>query len=332
MESTGVITLDATAEEVAPRGDLGGAEELVEHLVSGLSARTQAEYRADLRHLAAASQVSEPEVIRVALGGAAAANRLALAWRQAMLAAGLSPSTVNRRLSALRGALRVARTLGLCSHGIEIRGVRPDAGQMAGPSLASVQAVARYLDRQPGTYAAFRDRALFLGLLFLRGLRTFEALGLLVGDIDGQRINVRRKGRRVKESLGMSASTAAMLALALESHPDRAAPDFASRPVFVGVTGSDRSRPLSRSGAQKRLDAISAEVGIARVRLHGFRHAAITSILDVSGGNVAEAQQFAGHANPKTTMVYDDRRRDRALAASETLAAALIGAGAPPKS
>jgi integrase/recombinase XerC len=47
-------------------------------------------------------------------------------------------------------------------------------------------------------------------------------------------------------------------------------------------------------------------------RPHGLNHAAITRVLDLSGGNVREAQQFSRHQNVATVLKYDDARRDRA--------------------
>lgn len=43
---------------------------------------------------------------------------------------------------------------------------------------------------------------------------------------------------------------------------------------------------------------------------HSLRHTAITEILDATGGDLRRAQDFACHADPRTTRRYD-RRRDQ---------------------
>ena len=67
---------------------------------------------------------------------------------------------------------------------------------------------------------------------------------------------------------------------------------------------------------------LSETAGIC-VRPHALRHAAITSLLELNGGDVRAPQRFAGHAFPATTLICDDEGRDLAVEASRTLAAAV---------
>ena len=53
----------------------------------------------------------------------------------------------------------------------------------------------------------------------------------------------------------------------------------------------------------------SPAVGL-KVRPHGLRHAAITSALDATGGDVRRVSRFSRHRDIKTVMVYDDARAD----------------------
>ena len=46
------------------------------------------------------------------------------------------------------------------------------------------------------------------------------------------------------------------------------------------------------------------------VSQHGLRHHAITRALDLNNGDVRKVQRFARHANPETTIRYDDSRRN----------------------
>ena len=54
---------------------------------------------------------------------------------------------------------------------------------------------------------------------------------------------------------------------------------------------------------------LGGEVGI-KTTAHGLRHAAITTGLDLSGGDVRAVQRFSRHRNLATLMIYDDNRQD----------------------
>ena len=60
-----------------------------------------------------------------------------------------------------------------------------------------------------------------------------------------------------------------------------------------------------------------------KARPHRLLHASITTALDTSNGDVRAAQAHARHANPQTTMRYDDNRQDLAGKVAAGLAAAL---------
>ena len=49
-----------------------------------------------------------------------------------------------------------------------------------------------------------------------------------------------------------------------------------------------------------------------RARPHGLRHAAITRVLDLSGGDVRAAQTFSRHRKIEILLRYDDCREDLA--------------------
>ena len=43
---------------------------------------------------------------------------------------------------------------------------------------------------------------------------------------------------------------------------------------------------------------------------HRIRHSAITTALDVTGGDVRRVQKLSRHSNLNTLMIYDDNRRN----------------------
>lgn len=69
--------------------------------------------------------------------------------------------------------------------------------------------------------------------------------------------------------------------------------------------------------------ALGRRAGVP-VRPHGLRHAAITTGLEATGGDVRRVARFARHADVRTTMRYDDERADLAGSVARLVAA---GAG-----
>ena len=59
------------------------------------------------------------------------------------------------------------------------------------------------------------------------------------------------------------------------------------------------------------LGILGRRAGLSRpLRPHGLRHAAITAVLDRSGGNLRAAAKFSRHRDIRTLMIYDDNRED----------------------
>jgi integrase/recombinase XerC len=68
--------------------------------------------------------------------------------------------------------------------------------------------------------------------------------------------------------------------------------------------------------------ALGEKAGV-RARPHGLRHIAITELLELTGGNVRQVQQFSRHRSVETVLLYDDNRLDRAGALAGRLAEGL---------
>ena len=78
-------------------------------------------------------------------------------------------------------------------------------------------------------------------------------------------------------------------------------------------TNFDRARKGSGRISGEAVRALLGRLGERtgqRVRPHGLRHAAITTALDRSGGDVRAVQKFSRHATVQTVLRYDDNRSD----------------------
>jgi integrase/recombinase XerC len=177
-------------------------ERLYQEFLAGRSPNTLNAYAQDLAAFAASQGARSAGQALEALIGLRAGegdSRL-LAWRAAMLGAGLAPATINRRLSAVRSALRFARTIGATSWVPEIKGLKAQAYRdTRGPGLAGMRSLLVAAAEKSPAKAA-RDVAI-IRLMFDLGLRRGEVLGLDVEDVDraGRRLWVLGKGRTQKE-------------------------------------------------------------------------------------------------------------------------------------
>lgn len=79
-----------------------------------------------------------------------------------------------------------------------------------------------------------------------------------------------------------------------------------SGPMFATRTGN----PLDEAYVFRLVRRLACKAGIqsaARLSPHSLRHTAITETLDATG-DLRKAQDLAGHADPRTTRLYDRRR------------------------
>lgn len=308
---------------IALRLDEEGSRRLRDAFFAGRGANTLRAYRSSLADFAAfvgrrlGAQVLEDDALqRLLLAGQGGANLLAHEWRADMLARKLAPGTVALRLSALKSAVTLARTLGMVPWQLDVARVKVEAYRdTAGPGLDGVQRIADSARARTDTIGA-RDRAL-LALLFLQGLRRAEAVSLDVEHVDlpGRRLMVLGKGRSERKAVHVAPDAAETLRAWLEVRPGEAA-----GPLLFGwsaVTHQATGR-LTGRGVAHIIGRYGRKVLGSKVRPHGLRHAAATALLD-SGMTWAEVAGFTRHKDPSTLRFYDDNRGQRGARAAVKL-------------
>jgi integrase/recombinase XerD len=88
---------------------------------------------------------------------------------------------------------------------------------------------------------------------------------------------------------------------------DRKGPLFRAA---IGKTGMLSEKPRSRTDVWYMIRRRAADAGIeTKIGCHTFRATGITDYLS-NGGKLEIAQRMAGHANAKTTGLYDRRNDD----------------------
>jgi site-specific recombinase XerD len=204
----------------------------------------------------------------------------------------LAPATIARKLAAVKSFLRF--TLGpsqVADASLAPRRPRrlPDT-----PKPAEVEAALEALDGDGPL--ALRNRAL-VELVYSAGLRSAEAVGLDLADIDFDREQLHVRGKGGKERIVPLGEEAAHL---LAEYLHRARPQLAQ--------GAENALFISARG--RRLDTSTLRRVFAHP--HRLRHAFATHLLE-GGADLRTIQDLLGHSSLSTTQLYShvDGRRLR---------------------
>ncbi|MHC4895346.1 MAG: tyrosine-type recombinase/integrase, partial [Planctomycetota bacterium] len=313
---------------------------------------TRATYRADLRRFLAFAGAdlgftvdpsADPMKALAALvliaseaepttGGRIVIEDSLAAWRDSMGERGLAPKSINRRLSAMRQALRgLARIPGatpeafdperVSVRGLEARTVRDTRG----PSADTVATLLR--STLADQSARGRRDALALSLLCSLGLRRNEVATLRLGDIatEADRLVVRvlSKGSTHREEIPAPSALALIvqpwiaayreLAAAQGLDLDEDAPllpsiDRIGRVGVKALSGRSIATVLRSRGEAAGIFGVDLE----RLRPHGLRHRAISTVAK-HAKNSSTLAAYTRHSDPRTTESYLDDREDSAL-------------------
>ena len=204
----------------------------------------------------------------------------------------LAPATIARKLAAVRSFLRF--TLGPTNVPDASLAPRRPRRLPDTPKAAEVESALVALDgNEP---LAVRNRAL-VELVYSAGLRSAEAVGLNLGDVDFDREQLHVRGKGGKERIVPLGEEAAH---ALARYLHEARPDL--------VSGPETALFLSARG--RRLDTSTLRRVFAHP--HRLRHAFATHLLE-GGADLRTIQELLGHSSLSTTQLYShvDGRRLR---------------------
>jgi integrase/recombinase XerC len=228
-------------------------------------------------------------------------------------AGGISPRSVQRRLSAARTFFSYLQREGSAAHNPAVE-VRAPKTQKRLPATLDADQMGRLLDFRADDALAVRDKAI-MELFYSSGLRLGELVGLKLQALDlrDRTVRVMGKGNKTRiVPIGKPARAALQdwlehrakwLRPAAAARPARAAtaPALAAREaVFLGRNG----RPMSVRSVQLRVAAWARRRGLnVHVHPHMFRHSFATHLLE-SSGNLRAVQELLGHADIGTTQIY----------------------------
>jgi integrase/recombinase XerC/integrase/recombinase XerD len=224
-------------------------------------------------------------------------------YAASLSAGGNAPSTVARKLAALRALFRVQVETGVRSDNPAELLTAPKRGRPL-PRVLKAAEVATLLDRIPTTTPLeLRDRALF-ELAYASGLRAEELVSLELGAVDFDAETVRVHGKGDKTRLVPTGEHALR---AIDRYLAKGRPALQAgteRALFLSKSG----RPLGTSDVRRRLRAWARHAAaqapaLADAHPHALRHSFATHLLE-GGADLRAIQELLGHATISTTQVY----------------------------
>lgn len=263
-----------------------------------LSENTVEAYRFDLQDFAQWYLQTTGELVSPNL-----VTELDLAEYRQYLMRNMKPSTVNRRLAAIRKWLSWAQDTGQIGRLPRLpRRVRQEKLAPRALSRKEQNALLRAVER----YGSTRDKALVYVLLFC-GIRVGELVTLQVEDLEIKqrmgKMTVRGKGDKYRE-------------VPLPSIVRRALKEYVgerkSGPLFLGQRG-----PLTVRGVQQILKKYAYHARIEHLTPHVLRHTCATNLLN-KGVDLVKVAALLGHENLNTTARYTRPTFEELAGAVET--------------
>jgi len=229
--------------------------------------------------------------------------------------------SVNRMLSALRGVLKTAWRLGQIEtadyqRAVDFKGLKttdlPPSGRVVSIDEVSTILIAAATKQDPPK--SWRDQAMLVAM-FAGGLRRQEVSALDVGHFDAGAITVQRgKGGKFRKTY-LAEGYREWVEPWVEFQRDRGCvPMFVRWDKDAGPT----TRRLSRAGVDHVLGELVDLAGLADLTPHDLRRTFATDLLE-NGADILMVQKLMGHADVKTTAIYDRRGEKSKQAAAEKM-------------
>ena len=227
-----------------------------------------------------------------------------------------SPATIKQHMSAIRMLFSWLTEKGILAMNParEVKTEKFSRTEGKTPAFDTDQ-VQKVLDKiDTSNEVGLRDRAL-LGTLAYTFARIGAVVNLKVEDYfqTGKRSMIRFREKGGKETeIPVHHKLEELLDQYLETSGLRNRPNAPLFPIALGKTRKLGNRPATRIDAARMLKRRLKDAGLSDAfSPHSFRATGITNFLE-NGGTLEVAQRIAGHADSRTTKLYD-RRGQRVL-------------------
>jgi integrase/recombinase XerC len=246
-------------------------------------------------------------------------------YRGKLIEQGKSGATINRRLSALKSLTAYCYQCGHCEFTLEAVKLEKlkTYRDTSGIDVTTYKQILEICERT--TIRGLRDYAI-LTLLWSNALRRSEVSKCNVSDFNpqGRTLKIFGKGRGTQsETITLGQSTVNAIVNYLETRMVRLSSPtiaLAHEPLFIAHKPGYEGRRLSTNSIYNIVRNRATEAGITKVMSpHRVRHSAITTALDVTGGDVRRVQKLSRHSNLNTLIIYDDNRINAQAQVTELL-------------
>ncbi len=221
-------------------------------------------------------------------------------WVASLMDAGAAPSSVCRKLSALRSFYIYMRSEG-CVESVPSAGVQGPKCRKTLPVFVKESEMDELIDEVSfgKGYVACRDRMMIM-CFYETGIRLSELVSLDVADVDMSACRLKVLGKRNKERYVPFADE---LRGEFESYLQQRAlfcNDAALAPLFLSPSCNRISHSSVYRAVKSRLSSVSA---VKKRSPHVLRHSFATAMLN-NEAEIGVVKELLGHSRLATTEVY----------------------------
>lgn len=226
-------------------------------------------------------------------------------WVVALMDAGLSSKSVNRKLSTLKSFFKFLQKSGIVSANPMARIAGPKVPKRL-PEFVDESSMRTLLNgvKFEDTFKGMTDR-LMIDLFYQCGLRRSELAKLGEKDLDVSNATLRVLGKRNKERLiPVSVSLVRNLEAYLQVKKDR---NITNLMLLVNEKGNSLSEAYIYQAVKTYLGTVTT---LSKRSPHVLRHTFATHLLD-NGADINAVKDLLGHASLSATQIYTHNTIDK---------------------
>jgi integrase/recombinase XerD len=213
------------------------------------------------------------------------------------------PTTIARKLAALKAFFRYLRTSGLIVadplESLEAPRIQKEPPHALTPE--QIASLFQQIDREQP--AGRRDFAMF-HLLYATGMRVSELVSLDLNDLSLEQATVLCPGRRGRSKRERTLSLTGVVIEATRHYLEHVRPQLSARhPDELALFLNHHGERLTRQGFWLIIKGYARQAGITDITPHRLRHSFAVLMLR-EGMELRSVQEMLGHAHISTTQVY----------------------------
>lgn len=248
-----------------------------------------------------------------------------LSYRESLKARGLKPTSVQNYITATRLFFQWTEQEHIYPNiAAHVKGAKLDREHKK-DYLTSSQCKAVFKGIDTSTPTGLRDYAI-VALTITGALRTIEVSRADIGDLrtlgDMTVLYIQGKGRDEKTEY---VKVSEPVEKAIRNYLKARGETDPSAPLFASTSNNSKGGRMSTRSISGICKASMVDAGLnsSRLTAHSMRHTGVTLSL-LNGATLAEAQEYARHANIATTMIYNHALEKAKNGCAEAVSSAIF--------